>query len=83
MAEKMLRFVSLDQELPEKRPAETRAQDFHEIYADYIAEKAAAQASRDDVAALGAALAPGVGIAAALGRDPARVPVERMREHLG
>ncbi|HEV2561843.1 MAG TPA: NAD(P)-dependent oxidoreductase [Rhizomicrobium sp.] len=46
MAEKMLRFVSLDQELPEKRPAETRAQDFHEIYADYLAEKAAAQASR-------------------------------------
>jgi glutamate synthase (NADPH/NADH) small chain len=46
MVEKMLRFVSLDQELPEKRPAETRAQDFHEIYADYIAEKAAAQASR-------------------------------------
>ena len=46
MAEKMLRFVSLDQELPEKRPAKTRAQDFHEIYADYLTEKAAAQASR-------------------------------------
>jgi len=46
MAERMLRFVSLDQELPEKRPAEARAQDFHEIYANYLAEKAAAQASR-------------------------------------
>jgi glutamate synthase (NADPH) small chain len=46
MAERMLRFISLDQELPEKRSPETRAQDFHEIYADYLAEKAAAQASR-------------------------------------
>jgi glutamate synthase (NADPH/NADH) small chain len=46
MADQMLRFISLDQELPEKRPAETRAQDFHEIYADYLTEKAAAQASR-------------------------------------
>jgi glutamate synthase (NADPH/NADH) small chain len=42
----MLRFVALDQETPPKRPAEARAGDFHEIYADYIAEKAAAQASR-------------------------------------
>ncbi len=46
MAERMLRFVTLDQELPRKRPADTRAGDFHEIYADYIAEKAVAQASR-------------------------------------
>ncbi|HTW34175.1 MAG TPA: NAD(P)-dependent oxidoreductase [Rhizomicrobium sp.] len=46
MAERMLRFVALDQETPPKRPAELRAGDFHEIYADYIAEKAAAQASR-------------------------------------
>lgn len=46
MAEKMLRFVSLAQELPEKRSPEVRARDFHEVYADYIAEKAAAQASR-------------------------------------
>ena len=46
MAEKMLRFVSLAQELPEKRPAKARVRDFHEIYADYLSEKAAAQASR-------------------------------------
>ena len=42
----MLRFVALHLETPPKRPAEERAGDFHEIYADYIAEKAAAQASR-------------------------------------
>ena len=46
VAERMLRFVALDKETPPKRPAELRAGDFHEIYADYIAEKAAAQASR-------------------------------------
>jgi glutamate synthase (NADPH/NADH) small chain len=46
MADKMLRFVSLDQELPEKRSAELRAQDFQEIYANYLAEKAADQAAR-------------------------------------
>jgi glutamate synthase (NADPH/NADH) small chain len=42
----MLRFVSVGQETPDKRPAEARARDFHEIYADYLAEKAAEQASR-------------------------------------
>jgi glutamate synthase (NADPH) small chain len=46
MAERMLRFVSLDKELPEKRSVEIRARDFHEIYAEYLSEKAAAQASR-------------------------------------
>ncbi len=46
MAERMLRFVSLDKELPEKRSVETRARDFLEIYAEYLSEKAAAQASR-------------------------------------
>ncbi len=46
MAERMLRFVSLDQELPEKRPSGIRARDFHEVYAAYLAEKAASQASR-------------------------------------
>lgn len=46
MAEKMLRFVSLDQETPEKRASSARAQDFHEIYAGFIAAKAAEQASR-------------------------------------
>ena len=46
MAEKMLRFVSLEQEPPEKRPSAERAHDFHEIYAEFIAAKAAQQASR-------------------------------------
>src|SRR5436190_2844120 len=46
MAERMLRFVSIDQEMPDKRPAEGRARDFHEIYAAYLTEKAAEQASR-------------------------------------
>jgi glutamate synthase (NADPH/NADH) small chain len=46
VAEKMLRFVSLEQEPPEKRPAAERAHDFHEIYAEFIAAKAAQQASR-------------------------------------
>jgi glutamate synthase (NADPH/NADH) small chain len=46
VTERMLRFVTLDQEPPHKRPADTRAGDFHEIYAEYITEKAAAQASR-------------------------------------
>ena len=46
MTERMLRFVAIDQELPQKRPADRRTGDFHEIYADYIAEKAAMQASR-------------------------------------
>jgi len=42
----MLRFVSLEPALPEKRPADARARDFHEIYAEYLSEKAAEQASR-------------------------------------
>jgi len=42
----MLRFVSMGRQMPEKRPAETRAQDFHEIYAEFIAAKAEEQASR-------------------------------------
>ncbi|MEZ5958818.1 MAG: NAD(P)-dependent oxidoreductase [Hyphomonadaceae bacterium] len=46
MAERMQKFVSLGQTMPEKRPAEARAGDFHEIYADFIAQKAADQASR-------------------------------------
>src|SRR5277367_5842242 len=46
MTERMLRFVSLDQEQPEKRSADTRAGDFQEIYALYAREKAAEQASR-------------------------------------
>jgi glutamate synthase (NADPH/NADH) small chain len=46
VAEKMLRFVSLKQELPEKRSSAERVLDFHEIYAEFIAAKAAEQASR-------------------------------------
>lgn len=46
MAERMLRFVTLDKQTPEKRPAETRAHDFDEIYAEFAAGKAAEQASR-------------------------------------
>lgn len=44
--QRMLSFVSVEQETPEKRDAAERRDDFHEIYADYIAEKAAEQSSR-------------------------------------
>ena len=44
--QKMLKFVTLDKETPEKRPATLRAQDFHEIYREYAADKAAEQAGR-------------------------------------
>ena len=46
MAERMLSFVSVEQETPEKREASERRSDFHEIYADFIAAKADEQASR-------------------------------------
>jgi glutamate synthase (NADPH/NADH) small chain len=46
MVEKMLKFISLERRTPEKRPADARAHDFHEIYAEFIAEKAVEQASR-------------------------------------
>jgi glutamate synthase (NADPH/NADH) small chain len=46
MAERMLKFVVTPRTTPEKRGAETRAQDFHEIYRDFIDAKAAEQASR-------------------------------------
>jgi glutamate synthase (NADPH/NADH) small chain len=42
----MLRFVALGEQRPDKRLADLRTRDFHEIYADFIAEKAAEQASR-------------------------------------
>ena len=44
--EKMLRFVTLAREMPEKRPPDLRAQDFGEIYREYAAQKAADQAAR-------------------------------------
>ena len=40
---KLLRFVSVPQQMPEKRPATTRAHDFNEIYAEYVAKKAEEQ----------------------------------------
>ena len=46
MAERMLKFVNLSRAMPEKRAVEARAQDFHEIYADFIDAKASEQASR-------------------------------------
>lgn len=42
----MLKFVTVAKETPEKRPPNLRAQDFHEIYREYAAEKAAEQAGR-------------------------------------
>lgn len=44
--QKMLKFVTLNKETPEKRNAAVRAQDFDEIYQEYAAAKAAEQASR-------------------------------------
>lgn len=46
MAERMLKFTTVERTTPAKRAAETRAGDFHEIYADFIDAKAAEQASR-------------------------------------
>ncbi|MDV4144580.1 NAD(P)-dependent oxidoreductase [Shimia sp. FJ5] len=42
----MLKFVSVERTMPEKREADERAKDFHEIYAEYADAKAAEQASR-------------------------------------
>ena len=44
--QRMLQFVTVAKEMPEKRPADLRAQDFHEIYRAFAAEKAAEQAGR-------------------------------------
>ncbi len=46
MAQKMLKFISVEREMPEKRTAEERAHDFHEIYREYADQKAAVQAAR-------------------------------------
>jgi glutamate synthase (NADPH/NADH) small chain len=46
MAERMLQFVRLSQQTPEKRPAESRRTDFDEIYSRFSAERAGEQASR-------------------------------------
>lgn len=46
MAERMLKFTTVERATPAKRAAEMRTGDFHEIYADFIDAKAAEQASR-------------------------------------
>ncbi len=46
MAEKMLKFVSVDRRPPAKRSPEDRIRDFNEIYQHQIAVKAAEQAAR-------------------------------------
>lgn len=46
MAERMLKFVTVEHRTPEKRAVEERAQDFGEIYSGFAVEKAAEQASR-------------------------------------
>lgn len=44
--QKMLKFVEVDRDMPQKRDAGRRNQDFDEIYQQFAAEKAAEQASR-------------------------------------
>jgi glutamate synthase (NADPH/NADH) small chain len=47
MAEqRMLKFVNVERDMPEKRPPDLRRQDFDEIYAQYAQDKANEQASR-------------------------------------
>ena len=43
---KMLKFVTVARDMPEKRPPNLRRQDFDEIYAEYAREKAEEQAGR-------------------------------------
>ncbi len=42
----MLKFVTVERDMPQKRAAEERNKDFHEIYAEYADAKAKEQASR-------------------------------------
>ncbi len=44
--QRMLKFVTLGREMPEKRAPEERSEDFHEIYREFADRKAAEQASR-------------------------------------
>ena len=46
MAERMLKFVTVSRQTPQKRDAEARSGDFHEVYADFIDAKAKEQSSR-------------------------------------
>ncbi len=42
----MLKFVSVEKQMPEKRPPNLRKEDFDEIYGEYARDKAAEQAGR-------------------------------------
>jgi glutamate synthase (NADPH/NADH) small chain len=44
--DRMLQFVTVGREMPERRPPDLRARDFHEIYGEYAEAKAAEQAGR-------------------------------------
>ena len=44
--EQMLKFVTVGRDMPEKRGAEVRREDFNEIYSEFAAAKAEEQASR-------------------------------------
>ncbi|MBL4812006.1 MAG: NAD(P)-dependent oxidoreductase [Rhodobacteraceae bacterium] len=44
--QKMLKFVDIGRDMPMKRDETARREDFHEIYSEYAAAKAAEQASR-------------------------------------
>ena len=44
--QKMLKFVQVERDMPEKRPPDLRNKDFDEIYAEYAEAKAEEQASR-------------------------------------
>ena len=46
MTKKMLQFINFNQTTPIKRNEKVRKKDFHEIYKDYITEKAEEQSSR-------------------------------------
>jgi len=46
MSEKMLKFVNVDQQTPNKRKADSRLEDFREIYDQFISDKAKEQSSR-------------------------------------
>ena len=46
MASRMLTFVDVEREMPDKRNAGARRSDFQEIYGEFAAQRAAQQASR-------------------------------------
>ena len=44
--QKMLKFTKVERDMPEKRGASERREDFNEIYAEFAMRKAEEQASR-------------------------------------